>query len=361
LHPAGGGVAGVARLLWAAMRTRWPDGRLITLLSREGRRNLTSSTGVRLAFGARIAMAQVAGTSEWTLYSHLSLAKAQRYVPSWGRRPYGVFLHGIEAWHPLDSADRRVLAGAALRLANSAYTANRVRQSHPDIGPVVVCPLAVPPRWRQPGAPGLAPTDVDHIGPRAVIVVARMAAAERYKGHDALLDAWPSVIAREPDAQLVMVGGGDDQARLRDKARTLGVERRVVFTGFVDETTLAAIYERAVVFAMPSRGEGFGLAYLEAMDHGLPCIGSIHDAAAEVIEDGVTGFLVDQADRPALADRLAHLVTDADRRRAMGEAGRRRVRERFTADRFSKTLIDAIETAVHGATPAPAWRASRSA
>ena len=90
-------------------------------------------------------MAQIGGTCGWTLYGHLSLAKAQRFVPAWSRRPYVIFLHGIEAWGPLDPAERRVVAGATLRLANSAYTAERVRHSHPDIGPVVVCPLAVPP------------------------------------------------------------------------------------------------------------------------------------------------------------------------------------------------------------------------
>ena len=187
-----------------------------------------------------------------------------------------------------------------------------------------------------------------------------MSAAERYKGHDALLDAWPSVVARQPDARLVVVGGGDDLPRLREKAVSLGVASRVIFTGFVDDPELAAIYERAAAFAMPSRGEGFGLAYLEAMEHGLPCIGSIHDAAGEVIDDGVTGFLVDQADSSALADRLTHLLTDGERRRTMGEAGRQRVRTRFTTERFSKSLADAVGSAMHTAAAAPVWRASGS-
>jgi len=358
LHPAGGGVAGVARLLWDAMQARWPDARLIRLLTDDTPRHLASSMGARLAFGARIGLAQVSGTCGWTLYSHLSLAKAQRFVPVWSRRPYVIFLHGIEAWGPLALADRGVVAGAVLRLANSAYTADRVRQAHPDIGPIVVCPLAVPPRWN--GTPAAArPTVRDRIGLHAVVVVARMSAAERYKGHDALLEAWPAVVARQPDAQLVIVGGGDDLPRLRQKAVALGVDPRVIFTGFVDAQELTGIYERAAVFAMPSRGEGFGLVYLEAMEHGLPCIGSIHDAAREVIEDGVTGCLVDQGDSRGLADRLVHLLTDDDRRRAMGEAARRRVRARFTAERFSASLNDAIGTALHTAA-APVWRASRS-
>jgi phosphatidylinositol alpha-1,6-mannosyltransferase len=273
----------------------------------------------------------------------LSLAKVQRVVP-WGRRrPYFVFLHGIEAWCPLSSAGRALLAGAALRVANSAYTARRVLEAQPEIGEVSVCPLAVPPAWT-----GSRPSVDDMtgvIGPRTAVIVARISAAERYKGHDALLEAWPAVIARLPDAQLVVVGGGDDLGRLQRKAGELNVSDRVRFTGFVSEDALAALYARAAVLAMPSRGEGFGLAYLEAMAHGLPCIGSVHDAAGEVIEDGVTGFLVDQADRPALADRLVRLLSDEGRRRAMGAAGRRRVQERFTPERFATRLGDLIDGA----------------
>jgi phosphatidylinositol alpha-1,6-mannosyltransferase len=199
------------------------------------------------------------------------------------------------------------------------------------------------------------------MGSRAVVIVARMSSAERYKGHDALLDAWPAVVARQKDAQLVVVGGGDDLPRLEAKARDLGVAGRVLFTGYVDEPGLAAIYGRAAALAMPSRGEGFGLAYLEAMAHGLPCVGSIHDAAGEVIQDGATGFLVDQADIQALADRVTLLLDDEARRRAMGEAGRRLVAERFTAERFAGRLLALIDGALGagGVVPAGALGGSR--
>jgi phosphatidylinositol alpha-1,6-mannosyltransferase len=103
-----------------------------------------------------------------------------------------------------------------------------------------------------------------------------MSADERYKGHDQILDAWPVVRSRIPDARLVIVGDGDDAPRLRAKAASLGLAASVLFTGFVTEAQLAALYQKASVFAMPSREEGFGLVYLEAMARGVPCIGSIH-------------------------------------------------------------------------------------
>jgi phosphatidylinositol alpha-1,6-mannosyltransferase len=165
-----------------------------------------------------------------------------------------------------------------------------------------------------------------------------MLGSERYKGHDQLIDAWPQVVARVPDAQLVFAGSGDDLPRLRQRATESPASASIAFTGFVARPALAALYDRAAVFALPSRGEGFGLVYLEAMAHRLACVGSIHDAAPEVIVDGVTGQLVNQDNVPEMADTLATLLLDESRRRTMGEAGYERVAREFTFDRFSDRL-----------------------
>jgi phosphatidylinositol alpha-1,6-mannosyltransferase len=119
-----------------------------------------------------------------------------------------------------------------------------------------------------------------------------------------VLEAWPAVRLRVPDARLMVIGDGDDAPRLRAKAEDLGLSGSVEFKGFLSDPDLAACYRESSVFVMPSLNEGFGLVYLEAMRQGLPCIGSIHDAAGDVIEDGVTGFLIDQRDLQGLAGRL---------------------------------------------------------
>jgi phosphatidylinositol alpha-1,6-mannosyltransferase len=161
-----------------------------------------------------------------------------------------------------------------------------------------------------------------------------MAAGEIYKGHDELIDAWPHVLSAIPEAELVVVGDGDDAARLRAKAG-----RGITFTGFVHRATLNQLYADAALFAMPSRGEGFGLVYLEAMAHGLPCIGSIHDAAAEVIDHGKTGLLVDLSDREALGRAIVCLLRDPGLRLGMGRAGLERLEQHFTFERFSRNVV----------------------
>src|SRR5262252_8472436 len=100
------------------------------------------------------------------------------------------------------------------------------------------------------------------------------------------------------------------------------------------DASLGDLYRRAGVYAMPSRQEGFGLSYAEAMWHGTPCIGSSRDAAGEVIRDGESGLLVPYDDRAALAAALVRLLGDPGLRAKMGEAGRRLARDRYRYARF---------------------------
>jgi phosphatidylinositol alpha-1,6-mannosyltransferase len=336
LAPDGGGIAAVGRLLWAVFARQWPErARLVTLLQGRG---VNPTLLDKTRFALTLARAQALGRTDWILFGHLGLATVQQGLPRGIRRPYGVFLHGIEVWRPLGRREREVLRRADLRLANSAFTAARTMALHPDVGPVEACPLALPPGLVPPAAHPDRPATLPPLGPHAVLVVGRMLRGERYKGHDQLIDAWPAVMAQVPDARLVMAGSGDDVERLRAKAARSPAAAGILFTGFVDGPALEALYRRAAVLALPSRAEGFGLVYLEAMAHRLPCVGSIHDAAAEVIADGQTGLLVDQDDGEAIAAALAGLLRDPARRQRMGEAAYRRIRDRYTFEHFADRL-----------------------
>jgi phosphatidylinositol alpha-1,6-mannosyltransferase len=259
-------------------------------------------------------------------------------VPRRLGRPYAVFVYGIEVWSPLAPRDRRLLEDATLVVACSSHTARRAHEVNPALPSFSICHLGHSTSGPVPALP--SPSDGS-----TVLTVARMASTERYKGHDQLIEALPDLLRDVPDARLVFVGTGDDVERLRGKAQAAGVGERVTFPGFLSDTALRQAYAEAAVFAMPSRGEGFGLTYLEAMSTGLPCIGSVHDAAPEIIEDGVTGFLVDQQNKAQLVDRLRLLLTDPSRRKAMGGLGRRRWEQRFTYEEFRRRFLDVLRPA----------------
>jgi phosphatidyl-myo-inositol dimannoside synthase len=298
----------------------------------------------QIRFSLSLMLAQLYKRRGWIIFNHVGIARAQNLLPRSVRRPYAVLLCGIEAWDPeLGAGRKRTLRNASLRLAISGYTASRVSATHPDIGPIIACPLAL-----LPDAP--SPTSVEHalldqIREGSVLMVGRMSSAERYKGHDELLECWCTVLAQVPDAQLVIAGQGDDVTRLRNKAASLGIDNSVLFLGFVPDGTLAALRERAALFALPSRGEGFGLVYLEAMRAGLPCVGGIHDAAAGVIANGETGVLVDPKDGRALSSAIVALLRSPDLRARFGAAGKLRFEREFTFDRYCERLAPILSAA----------------
>ena len=331
--PQGGGVAYVARLLRLALDGAGARAPLSLALDAASASRVSPFEAAR--FGGRLLAANVARRADWFLFGHPGIARAQYRIPAPLRRPYAVQMHGTEVW---GEHVPEALFHAALCIAPSRYSAQRAMAAHPRLGNVAVVPHGLLPDDDAPeGAADAAM--LSRVGPNAAIIVGRLWSVERQKGHDQLLDCWPEVIARVPDAQLVIVGTGDDEPRYRRRAAELGIAPQVVFTGYASPATLRALLRRATVFAMPSRQEGFGIAYLEAMREGLPCIGATDDGATEPIVHGETGFLVEQRDRRQLADALVALFADRELRARLGAAGRRRYETTFTFERYRERLL----------------------
>src|SRR6476646_2624684 len=179
------------------MGDTWGDRRrLITLgdAPADPRKPRRPSMAGRAAFELRLATSQAAHPDGWVFFTHLSLARAQRYVPAVLRRQYAVFLHGIDAWRSLSDDEQENLRGAPRRVANSRYTASAIAAANPGVGSIEVCPLAFAP-FEEPSIAPLVTADAPEIGPLAVLLVGRLEARARDKGHDDVLDVWPRVVA----------------------------------------------------------------------------------------------------------------------------------------------------------------------
>jgi phosphatidylinositol alpha-1,6-mannosyltransferase len=299
--------------------------------------------GSQARFALELAWERSRRRHDLVVFDHAGLARALR-VPALrpGRPRVAIFVHGLELTGGGEQARAAALRGAWRVLTNSHTTARRVEAALPELAgrirPVLLC--IDPERialWEKAAASPRPPRE------RAALIVGRLWSEERGKGHDALLEAWPAVRRRVPDAELWIVGDGDDRARLAAKAREAGVGDAVRFLGRVDDRELGDLYRRAGLLAMPSRQEGFGLVYAEALWHGVPCVGSNSDAAGEVIDAGETGLLVPYGDAGAVGEAVASLLADPERCRRMGEAGARRARERFCFERFRDELLRALD------------------
>lgn len=272
------------------------------------------------------------------LFDHYGPSRALDLPLSRARR-VAIFTHAIEIRRSrLTGSRRRALNRAQLLLANSAFSERVLREHLPELrASVTVVHLCIDPererRWASRGEPDpLAPRE------RAVLCAARMSREDRGgKGIDDLLACWPRVRDAAGDVELWIAGQGDALEDYRARAGD-GVH----FLGQLDEGALGDRMRRASLFAMPSRQEGFGLVFAEAMWHGLPCIGTTADAAGEVIADDESGRLVPFGDPRALGETLAALLADEARRRELAVCAARQVRERFGYPQFRRRLNRAL-------------------
>jgi glycosyltransferase involved in cell wall biosynthesis len=163
----------------------------------------------------------------------------------------------------------------------------------------------------------------------------------RQKGHDVLVEALPALAERFPELAVVVVGEGHLREPLTRRAAELGVANVLHLPGH--RTDARMLLDAADVFVLPSRQEGLPLAALEAMDAGLPVVGTDVVGTAEVVADGGTGVLVRPGDAPALGAALSTLLADPELRAAQGGAGRRRYLAEFTAKRMAAETFAVYE------------------
>lgn len=251
-----------------------------------------------------------------------------------------VWTHGVEVWEPLSGLRQKALRRASLVVAPSRDTANHVSsEQHVPQKRVRVIPWALDPEFETLlAAPSANSLPTNFPPGRVILTVGRWLSNERYKGMDTLITAMPRLLMKFPDLNLVAVGEGDDRTWLEHMAEKNGVRRHVHFYSGLSYAELAACYGACELFALPSRGEGFGLVYLEAMARGKPVIGGAHGGAPEVIDDGTSGYLVQHGDPVQLATSIETLLENPILAKQMGGRGRQRVENEFRFSVFAKSV-----------------------
>ncbi len=159
-----------------------------------------------------------------------------------------------------------------------------------------------------------------------VVCVSRLMAR---KGQDTLIEVWPEVLKKVPDAHLLIVGGGSLKQSLHKKTFDNNVHTSVTITGAVDWKDLPGFYAAGDVFAMPVRTrnlgfdvEGLGIVYLEASATGIPVIAGNSGGAPEAVIDGVTGFVLNPNNQTILAEKIIELLLNKELSNRLGKQGR---------------------------------------
>jgi len=236
---------------------------------------------------------------------HLSMAPLAAALAKLLCAKLWIQVHGIEAWQALAGLHRRSVERAVLVTSVSRYTRRRLLEwVSIDPAQLKVLPNTLDPRF-QPGPKSNILLDRHHArGKKVLMTVGRLASSERYKGHDQVIRTLTRVVSNHPEVMYLIVGDGDDRARLEALAVELGVAEKVEFVGYIDAEQLPDYFRLADVFVMPSTGEGFGIVFLEAMASGIAVIGGNQDASPDPLADGHLGTVVDPLNQEELTSAI---------------------------------------------------------
>lgn len=359
LYATKGGIQTYSAFLLRALRDVWPEPRYEVFLKNDdprgaaaGNLHFHASGGLpnwlrTPGFAARIGTRALLERPRLVIAGHLNFAVVSDWLSRVAGIPFWILTHGIEAWGVERPALTRALSRATCVVSVSRYTARRlIDEQGLDPARVTLLPCTFDPDRFQPRARPTALAerlglDVDQ---PVMLTVSRLAGKDRHKGYDVVLEALPEIRRAVPGLHYVIVGEGDDRTRIERRVIELGLKQSVTLAGFVSDADLPDYYALADLFAMPSKREGFGIVYLEAMACGLPAIGGDRDGARDALMDGELGVLVDPDDVAGFAHASIEVLSGRHPNRLLYEPEglRSRVVERFGPERFRRRLEEIL-------------------
>ena len=315
-------------------------------------RSIEADAGSRRA---AVGAALRAPRADQVLVWHMGMLKLLPFLRLPRQTRVALFLHGIEAWAAPGYLTRVLLRRVDLFLSNSEYTWRRFVARHPRYA-------AAPHRTVSLGLgvalDGPLPRPA---GPPVALMLARLRRSEDYKGHRELIAAWPRVRRRMPTAELWIAGDGDLGPDLQRLVTENGLDDAVRFFGAVSEPEKERLLARSHCLALPSRAEGFGLVYVEAMRLGRPCLVSTLDAGREVVSPPEAGLAADPEQPDALAEAVCRLLEPGPDWLARSTAANARHARGFTAQHFQDRLRAALGPLSEGRVSDDVWHRRRSA
>jgi glycosyltransferase involved in cell wall biosynthesis len=329
-----GGIQLVNRMLHRILREYTECQQLVVLgyhdLSHLDQPSLIGAAGSKIRLLSQTAAQLVRNHWDLIVVTHVHLVPLT--LGKHRRTRVIVFIHGIEVWQALSRLQRYALQRASLLLSISHFTLQKILDYNPGLTQIrcEVCPLGldfidIPPHnYRQQE--------------NYILSLGRMNTEDAYKGFDQLIRCWPNVQKLRPDLQLWIAGDGNDRSRLEILAQGT---QSIRFFGPVSDQGRSDLLAGARGFAMPSRKEGFGLVFLEAMMARLPVLAGNCDASPEVVVDRVTGRLVD----PDHLDELTQGILDiaSDQGPTWGLNGLERYHNHFTFELFRDRVISHLQ------------------
>ncbi len=297
------------------------------------------------AFSGQLVWSSLRQRPNLILSTHLNFISIAYWLKRLAGIPYWVVAHGIEAWNLEKPALQVALQHADRILAVSHYTRDRLlAEQNLDPSKVVVLPNTFDSDRFYIKSKSNALLNRYNLTEKhqIILTVSRLASGEAYKGYDQIIRSLPQIREQVPDVHYLLVGQGDDRPRIEQLIADLNLQNCVTLAGFVPDEALCDYYNLCDVFAMPSKGEGFGIVYLEALACGKPTLAGNRDGAIDALCQGELGALVSPDDVNEIASTLIQILQGTYSHPLMYSPHklRNKVIEIYGFQSFRKTLGD---------------------
>jgi glycosyltransferase involved in cell wall biosynthesis len=282
------------------------------------------------------------------LCGHLNFAPVAFIIYRLTKIPYWIIVHGTEAWDVQEPLKIKALQAANQIISVSRYTRNRlINEQGISLEKISLLPVTFDASRFKISSKSYYLLKRYGLEPQQPIIltVGRLSRYDRYKGYDQILKSLPKIRDEIPNIHYILVGKGDDRLRIEQLISQLNLQNCVTLAGFVPDDELCDYYNLCDVFAMPSKGEGFGIVYLEALACGKPTVGGNQDGAIDALCQGELGALVNPDDVEAIAKTLIQVLQGTYPNPLLYEPEllREKVIERFSVQQFNQTLSNLIK------------------
>ncbi|WP_375495833.1 glycosyltransferase [uncultured Nostoc sp.] len=301
-----------------------------------------------LHFAFNLIFKALSKLPKFILCGHINFAPIALFVHRLTGIPYVIIVYGIDAWEIQNIWKIKALYAAEKIISISGYTRDRLINEH-NLSPDKFELLPVTfdaERFEISPKPNYL---LERYGLKSnqpvILTVTRLSSDDGYKGYDQIIQALSQIKHQLPDAHYILAGKGDDRARIEKLIAQLNLQDSVTLAGFVPDDELCDHYNLCNVFAMPSRREGFGIVYLEALACGKPTLGGNQDGAIDALCHGELGALVDPLDVDAIAQTIIQILqgTYPNPLIYQPEALRQKVIDTFGFVRFKQTFAELMK------------------
>lgn len=332
INSSDGGISRVANLVLRFFedRSKLNNDKIFLNIFRDNNiQNISNSNFVRKKFNRKSKLSFIINDfinskkSDYILYDHLGLARSNLFHIK--KKPYIIFLYGIDIWDKSNKKRLKAQKNSALSIAISNFTKHRALTTHGTLKNVKVCWLS---------------TIYDEIKfvkkKKKNFNFLFLSRLEKDKGHQITIDAFNKIKKR--NIKLIIVGKGPEYKNIKKKIANLNLQKKVKMYGFLDEKKLNNLWSKTDVLIMPSKVEGFGLVYIEAMSRGIPIITSKQDAGHEINVHGKTGYSADlnNKKKDELLIYMDKISNNNLKLKKMGKNAKNRWKNNFSYKKFKK-------------------------